>query len=85
MRYDFNFQPRPIENLEISEVTKVCDHLFLFMRDGNLHVSRIKVDVETDELIPFQFIELSKEEWDTVIQELDEDLFIKVRTKSYCI
>ena len=50
------------------------------MRDGNLHVSRIKVDVETDELIPFQFIELSKEEWDTVIQELDEDLFIKVRT-----
>ena len=50
------------------------------MRYGNLHISRIKIDIETDELIPYEFMELSREEWDTVIEELDEDLFIKVRT-----
>ena len=58
----------------------MCDHLFIFMRYGNLHISRIKIDIETDELIPYEFMELSREEWDTVIEELDEDLFIKVRT-----
>ena len=83
IRRAFNFAPPPVHQLKMDELIKVTDHTFIFSRNDDLHVARVKVDVETDELIPYEYVNINRDEWNTIIEQFDESLFEEVNFSYY--